>query len=344
MLDGRYLIARIAGAGQDPGERKVLGEFFRYKDYIHNPKWLNDSSKGRWGSNYLGFKAGWENLAPEEITKIEFQNPPYSAAWRMSGDPKDFNKVFTVQVAGCDFDCNYCFVPKGLNIGDKKAGRFFSAKKILRIFLGLKSKSVQPMNVIRISGGNPTIVPEIVLNSQQEIAKRGNYIYLWIDSNLSTARYMKALGRDFKTMLKQKNVGVVGCFKGTSKADFAKITGAGPKNYEEQFKTAKWFIESGADFYAYLPALVYRGNIERKLAGFARKLIRIHPNLPLRTEILAIVDFPGAKQNYMRSAGLGRAVPTTDQRLIFDAWYNKVLPRLFRPEDLKKFSCQVPLN
>jgi hypothetical protein len=32
--DKKYLLAKIGGAKQDPGERKVLDEFFRYKDYI----------------------------------------------------------------------------------------------------------------------------------------------------------------------------------------------------------------------------------------------------------------------------------------------------------------------
>ena len=48
MADGKYLIARITDAGQAPGGQKILDDYFRYKDYIHNPEWFDVSAQERW--------------------------------------------------------------------------------------------------------------------------------------------------------------------------------------------------------------------------------------------------------------------------------------------------------
>lgn len=76
------------------------------------------------------------------------------------------------------------------------------------------------MNVVRISGGNPTIVPEIIIDIYQEIKNQNLDVYLWIDSNLSTAKYLENLKKDLKNIFNQKNIGVIGCFKGTCEKDF----------------------------------------------------------------------------------------------------------------------------
>ncbi len=155
---------------------------------------------------------------------------------------------------------------------------------------------------------------------------------------------MKALGNDFLDVIKQKNVGLVGCFKGINEQEFSIMTGIAPEFYARQFETARWLIEKGANFFVYLPDLVWGGNIVAKLAKFAKRLMRIHPNLPLRAEMLAINDYAGALKNIERCAKLGRKMPETDQRLVLDAWHNQVLPNIYPQSELQKFCCQISLN
>jgi len=340
MKDGRYLVSKIAGAGQDPGERKILDEYFRYKEYIDNDEWLSVEAEKRWDPVFLGLADSYENRPVQEARKLEFQNPAYSAAYNLKGDPKDYNKVFTVQAAGCDFDCNYCFVPKKLNAADPSLGKYFSAKDIVKHFLLARSRSKDPMNVLRLSGGNPTIVPEMILDVYRAMKDMKADAYLWVDSNLSTYRYMEALGKDFKEMLGQKDIGVVGCSKGVCADDFSLISGASPDHYKQQFETMRWFLEQRTDFYIYLPALVYGENVEEKMAWFATELKNIDRVLPLRVEMLSVIDYPGAKINFERAGKLGRAMPKTDQRLVFDVWYNKILPSFYSKKDLEKYCCQ----
>ena len=111
-----------------------------------------------------------------------------------------------------------------------------------------------------------------------------------------------------------------------------------------QFETAKWFVDNGADFYVYLPALVYGENIREKLGIFVQRLREIDINLPLRVEVLEIIDYPGAKLNEGRTGKVGRSMPTNDQKVIFDLWHNNILPGLYSQGELSKYCCEILLG
>lgn len=337
IKENKYLLAKIAGAGQDPGERKVLSDCFRYKNYNNNPSWLEASEKERWSDKFLG-------LDENGSKKLDFQNPIYSAAHRLKRPLKEFTKVFTLQVAGCNYSCNYCFVPRELNSGSEKYGRFFSAEEIVDEFLKIREKSETPMNIIRISGGECMIIPEIVVDIYGAMMKKSPDLYLWIDTNLSTYNIINSYKSELKKVLNQKNIGIVGCFKGTTKKDFSLITGANENFYKEQFETAKLLIDLGADFYAYAPAYVYdEKSAEEKLESFLAELQKVNKNLPLRLEMLKIEDFPAAKINFKLAEKEGRAIPKTPQELIFDLWHNELLSKYYVKKELEKFCCDIYL-
>ena len=337
IKDNVYLLARIGGAGQDPGERKILSDYFRYKDYVDDQKWMNSSEKEKWSRDFLG-------LDESGFKITEFQNPTYAAAYRLKRNLSEFTKVFTMQVAGCNYLCNYCFVPRELNSGSEKYGRFFSAEEIVDDFLRIENESKTPMNIIRISGGECMIIPEIIINVYAEMMKRSPESYLWVDTNLSTIEIIREHREKLKNVLSQKNVGVVGCFKGTVKEDFSLISGAEEKLFKQQFEVAKILIDLGADLYSYIPAYVYEEKLaEEKLESFLSELQKVNKNLPLRLEMLKIEDFPAAKINFELAEKEGRAVPKTSQKLVFDLWYNKLLAKYYPEEELKKFCCEVEL-
>ncbi len=338
MKENKYLLSRIGGAGQDPGERKILSDYFRYKDYIDDPEWVNSNNKERWSAKFLG-------LGKNGFKLTEFQNPTYSAAFNLKRDLSEFTKVFTLQVAGCNYSCNYCFVPRELNSGSEKYGKFYSARVIVDEILNIKVKSETPMNIIRVSGGECLIVPEIITDLFEHMMKSSPGSYLWIDTNLSNIEIIKKHGSKLKKILSHENVGIVGCFKGTTKEDFSLITGADEKFYKDQCETAKTLIDLGADLYAYIPAYVYCENeAENKLNSFFSELQNIDKNFPLRLEMLKIEDFPAAKINFELAKKEGRAIPETSQKTVFDLWYNKILPAHYPRRDLQKFCCEIRLQ
>jgi uncharacterized Fe-S cluster-containing radical SAM superfamily protein len=231
-----------------------------------------------------------------------------------------------------------------MNLANPGLGVYFSPKEIVDNFLTARKSSEIPINVLRITGGEPMIVPEIVRDIYTELERRDmDDIYLWNDTNLSVLRYLEKLEGDLKDIMQRKNVGIVGCFKGVCKKDFSRLTGARPEFYENQWETARLFLDWKTDFYVYLPALIYKNNIKEKTRTFINELRELNKNLPLRVEMLIIKKYPGAIKNMELKAREGRAMPKTDQREFFELWYNKLLPEFYSRKDLEKFCCEVPL-
>ncbi len=299
-----------------------------------------------WSPKLVGIVDNPLSVQLRDIKKLEFQNPPYSAAYRLKGrlgNPIDYSRAFVIQVAGCVYSCVFCYVPPEITASDLNFGKYFSVKEIIDYFLRTRKEFEEPINVIRISGGEATtIIPEIILDVYSEIEKIEG-TYLWIDTNLSTTKYIEKLESDLRNIVQKRNVGVVGCFKGVCKKDFSILTGAKPRFYEKQFETAKLFLDWKSDFYVYLPALIYENNIEQKTREFIERLQRLNKNLPLRVEMLIIKKYPAATRNMELKAKEGRPIPKTDQRMVFDLWYNKLLPEFYSKEMLNKFCCEVPL-
>jgi uncharacterized Fe-S cluster-containing radical SAM superfamily protein len=349
MRNRKYLIAKIEGSGEEFKEKEgniTFQKYFKFKWYL-KPDASTLSIKDLWSPNMIGLRRDFMSVPLKEVKKIRFQNPPYAAAYRFEGkgeDPRNYSKSLTIQVAGCNYDCNYCYVPKELRTASTRHGKYFTAKEIVETFLQARRDSLEPLNVIRITGGESILVPEIIRDVYEEVEKmKLERIYFWIDTNLSTCKYLEDVESDLKPVLRKKNVGIIGSFKGVTERDFSIITESEPKFYENQFETAKLLIDWRTDFYAYLPALVYEDDVENKLNSFIHKLMEVSKNLPLRVETDMIIEYAAAILNMHEKTKQGRPLPKTDQKLVFDLWYNKLLPRYYSKKMLNKFCCEIPL-
>jgi uncharacterized Fe-S cluster-containing radical SAM superfamily protein len=344
MKEGKYLITKIKGSGEEfknEEEKIVYKDYFKFKWYI-KPEFF--SAKEIWSHKLVGLSENFWSTPLRQVKKIRFQNPPYSAAYRLNGEPKNYNKALTVQIAGCNYDCNFCYIPRALNSANLKYGKYFSAKEIVETFLKARKASDEPLKVIRLTGGEIIIVPEIIVDVYRELENKDvDDFYIWIDTNLSTKKYLENIEDDLKSIIKKRNVGIIGCFKGVSKEDFSIITGAEQRFYENQFEATKLLLDWKADFYAYLPALVYENNIEEKIKVFIEELRRLNKNLPLRIEVDMIIEYSGAIINMIEKSKQGRPLPKTNQKMFFDLWHNKLLPKYYSKDMLNKFSCEIPL-
>jgi uncharacterized Fe-S cluster-containing radical SAM superfamily protein len=360
VVDGKreYLVAELEGSGQ-VGE--IYDKHFRPKDYIKEraglsqsmKDWLTAPNKEIWSSTFLG-------LDEAGIQKLEFQNPAYVAAYKLGGDPRDYNRVFTVQLVGCTYECAFCYVPNKLNNLQTVKGHFFSAEQIIGQYEKSRNLSLErdskDIKVIRLTGGEvPSIVPELIIDIWKELERKGleKTVYLWIDSNLSTSKYMRAAKDLLSPIFKQKNVGIVGCIKTigdgiVGSEDFSTITKAPSKDYETQFDTMTFLInEMESDFYVYLIPIM-RGTqeqIQKRLELFASKLYQINKNLPLRVNILHIhFDYSPVEANMQKAELEDRQLPSIDEKKVLSIWYNEVLPKFYKPDDLMLFRCQIPLK
>lgn len=315
--------------------------------------WLTASLEKVWSTRFLG-------LDENGIQKLEFQNPPYVAAQRLGGDPREYNRVFAIQLNGCTYECAFCFVPREINDPEFNMGCFFSAHEMIDYFEKIRKASVEndgkDIKVIRLTGGEATsIVPEIILDIWNEIDSRGlsNTVYLWIDTNLSTKKYIEKVSGELQIIFTQRNVGIVGCVKtigdGTAgKEDFAIITKAEPRFSSMQFNIIDFLItDLEADFYLYIVPIL-SGNkdiVMQRIEKCVKRLREIDENLPLRTNLIHIhYEYDPVERNLERARVEGRHLPITNERIVLDTWHNKVLPRFYSKRYLSKLMCQIPLK
>jgi len=124
-LDAReYFIADYCGSDMSK-DTPITERYFRIKEYIkprepgdYGQEWLQASISDVWSSKFIG-------LAKEGFQKLEFQNPPYAAAYRLKGDPRHYNDTFVIQTNGCDYECSFCFVDRELNKPELGKGKYF---------------------------------------------------------------------------------------------------------------------------------------------------------------------------------------------------------------------------
>lgn len=366
-----YFIADYWGSKMTK-DTPITERYFRIREYIKprdsNPyaqEWLNAPLSDIWSTKFTG-------LAEDGFQKLEFQNPAYAAALRFRGDPREYNDTFVIQTNGCDFECSFCFEDRELNRPEHGKGKYFAVREMIDIFLGERASRLKkklPLNVIRLSGGEVAcLAPELILDVQCELEKRGltDQIYLWVDCNLSTTKYLQYVKDDLRELASKKNFGIVGCLKtaGNGRSgdnDFSRITRVRPDYFEKQFETLDFLVNTiQADTYVYLIPIIW-GDSEtyrQRLWECAKRLSQINANLPPRTNVLRIRDYTPVETNISAAFTEGRPLPkydnsnyrdwfdrifVQDQKRITRIWYEEIMPKMFRSDQLTKYRCQIPL-
>ena len=129
----------------------------------------------------------------------------------------------------------------------------------------------------------------------EELTRRGleEEVYLWSDDALSADFLWTSLTDSEREYLANfSNYGHVGCFKGFSPEAFTFNTRADMSGFDQQFKRFGRLIELGIDLYAYVTLTAEtEADLESAIPRFVDRLQLLHPNLPLRTIPLQILEF-----------------------------------------------------
>jgi len=269
----KILLAKLKGSTQETDiEIPLIGQFFRIKEDVKKFKDPNFD----WNDK--------ENVMKAILERFDM---PTWALYRLRGkkeltpELKDFNDVFVYQIKTCNLRCPYCYVDDGLKDGrmDKNA-EFFSISQILEAFYGererrrklLKEREVDkngklilPLNRIRPSGGEPSLVPEQwkILLEKLEVDGLNKEVYVQSDTNLTTGHFIEFLERKNeveKGFLQQvgsfKNFGLLASIKGTDSKNYARNTSISiklaEKLVEETLYTLGKYVDSGVDVYPFL--------------------------------------------------------------------------------------------
>lgn len=179
-----------------------------------NIKELDPIASERYGVEFFDITQKTDEEIEAFIRKQEFDFPlwyKYDKDFSMPG-VCDYNPPFILQVAGCNFHdgssaggCWYCFVDDKSNDGKIGKGKTFlgidetiesmlSAREKIKAAYKKKNKDLN-LKVLRVSGGEPTLVLDWILDLWREVSRRGLDFVGQLDSNLSTGTVVDSFER-----------------------------------------------------------------------------------------------------------------------------------------------------
>jgi len=335
LVNKKVLLASFEDTSQlkDIPKAQRMGDYFRVKVYAQKKE----------------IEQGLDNFRrePAAIAAKKLGIPP---SYFSEEDKKywqgpniaECNAVFLGQINGCNLQCWQCYVDDKNKSANPEYGKFFSAEEILTQFL-IESRKAQfltdsdkKLNILRISGGEPFLVPEFIVWMIEAVEKFGleDFIYLWVDTNLTTGGfYWKYLSEKQREKIRNfKNIGFMGCYKGYDEESFTKTCGAAPEFFKNQFIMHRRLIEEGLDVYSYLYLLTYsEKNLKERIIGFINRLQKeVDEYAPLR---LTTPDVKKYSPTEMRL--------TPERELAFELQYQAI--EIWKKEMKRRFGEQANL-
>ena len=214
----------------------------------------------------------------------------------------DYNLPFITQVAGCNFHdgtntggCFYCFVDDVSNDGVRGTGKsFLNPKDAVNSFVVAKEKVENfyrtkgvhlNMKVLRISGGEPTIALDWILDAWRYIGAQGGLGFVGqIDSNLSTGYLVKEFEekgiyeKNILNKLGEHPIKILTAIKGVNNENINSNVQS-TATMDAQFYSIKRFLEAGFDIYPQMynpdPKVLpsYLEKMDSKISNFS---LRVH--------------------------------------------------------------------
>lgn len=278
-VDSLGLRLRSILVNQD--ERSVL-----ISDLLHSQQTADIHSV-----NCGGYGRLWHKSSMAEESWEKFCLPYQPASWKLGVTDDKVSTVQVFQLAGCNYRCWFCYVDYALLRGDIKRAKYFTCESLVESYA---RETCEP-KVIRLSGGQPDLVPEWVPWMMTALKGSGldRDTYLWVDDNLSNDYAWRFLqDEDWDVILDYRNFGRVGCLKGFDRESFHFNTGAPPEHFDRQLRVLSRLVKTGLDVYVYL-VLTSRGldKVKVKMDRLLDSLQAIHPNLPLRVCPIKIIPF-----------------------------------------------------
>jgi len=223
-----------------------------------------------------------------------------------SMDWKCFNRLISLHVSRCPLSCWHCYVDECLktdcaNCGardfcDKKlraqiCGKedWFTAHDIVDAFIKQRDSDLKIglySNVLRITGGEPFLVPELFIEILEEMEKRdlSKDIFLWTETNLVpfiVPEDGKALVTEahLERLSKHRNFCIHPCFHGLSEDNFKDVTGQAIGSFEHLIDALKRLIYAHIDVF---PTFGSNFSSPSDVEIFYERISRIDEFLPLR--------------------------------------------------------------
>jgi len=251
----------------------------------------------------------------------------------------DFLEAQVFQIASCNVNCWFCFVPDDLKLANANCSKWFSASEMIDLYENDKNKAP----VIDLSGGNPELVPEWIYEMMKELEnkKLNNKVYLWSDDTLTTDFLFDNLSdHQLDYMKNYQNYGKVCCLKGFDENSFSFNTGLPSYMFDDQLRRFREYIDFGFDTYGYINLTTNTlDGLARKINLIFDRLQNIHELLPLRIIPLKIAIYSPtvSRINDIRIKALEY------QNIVVECWKEELYKR-FNTEQTNRNIAKIKLN
>jgi uncharacterized Fe-S cluster-containing radical SAM superfamily protein len=223
-----------------------------------------------------------------------------------------YNRLVSVHASRCPLNCWHCYVDDCLKAecNDCAASGYcdrtqkdrlgikqdwFTAKEIVDKFLRQREADKNrnhESNIIRITGGEPFLVPDLIIEVLRELETLGlsSEIFLWTETNLVpfiSSENNEGIVKDshLEELSRYANFCIHPCFHGLNKQEFADITGQEIGNYDDLLNAFKRIVNANIDVY---PTFGSNMVSAASLGLFYKKITEINESLPLR---FALVEY-----------------------------------------------------
>ncbi len=308
--DDRVLVADFSGTLQGKDTSKVIDlmpivgtEYFPFRTKV-NVKELDPLASETYGTEFFNASKKIDEEIESFVRRQEFDFPLWfknEKQFRMN-QVQFYNSPFILQIAGCNFHdgsssggCWYCFVDDKSNDGKSGAGKVqLSIDETIDSMLSAREKIREQycaaghemdLRVLRVSGGEPTIALDWILNLWREIERRGLDFVGQLDSNLSTASVVEYFEKkgifEANTLekLAQYPVKVLTALKGVDEENLQSNVQS-ETTLADQEQSLKKFVNAGFEIFPQL----YNPN-PATLEAYLERIDSVIENLALRIHV-----------------------------------------------------------
>jgi len=210
---------------------------------------------------------------------------------KMAGKWEAYNRLISVHIPVCPFNCWHCYNDKKLHAA-KDGSDYYAAQEIVTKFLEQRNfdkASGLESNVLRITGGEPLLVPELILETLNILKESGldKEVFVWTETNLFPLAADDKLSFSSQNILdelaKFDNLAIHPCFHGIDSINIEEIIGKHKISLPDFIKGIKSLIDHKLDIYPTIGSNVCN---PVSLQDFFKQLYEIHKNLPMRFALI----------------------------------------------------------
>lgn len=233
---------------------------------------------------------------------------PTTIAAKMGKEWQTFQHHAIVQIGVCNFRCFYCYVDFRFLTGRNVV--HVTALQVVEQFLARRAELAKEgveLNVLRISGGEPMLAPDLTLECLRILRDRelAGEICVKTETNLAPLVTIDgtcpaARWADLAEFRTHPNFILHPTFHGLNRQSLRRISTANWDNFEMMFDAIRTLIDFGIDFY---PSFGANTVAVDDVDAFFSELKQIHENLPLRIAVRKFhleYEAPATRENGSR--------------------------------------------